>query len=158
MVTAKHNKRYLSLLKIMFNTNFRWTVERDRNREMEGLHLRDLYSIETGTQIDSSIPCSVLEMLVALCIRMDKDVIGDDDNLYLQEWFEKLLDNLGLCDFINNKISKDEVEQILQRWMDREYSRDGTGGLFPLLKPNFDQREAEIWVQMNSYIIENVDI
>ena len=155
---TKHNKRYLSLLKILFETNFKWIVERDVNREMDGLHLRELYSIETGNQIDSTNPCNVLEMLIALCIRMDKDVIGDDNNLYLQEWFERLLNNLGLQDFINGNIDNSEVRQILQKWMDREYSEDGNGGLFPLLKPNCDQRKVEIWVQMNSYIIENVDI
>ena len=44
---------------------------------------------------------------------------------------------------------------ILNKIIDRGYSRRGVGGLFPLKYSKNDQRKVELWYQMHSYLIEN---
>jgi hypothetical protein len=47
-----------------------------------------------------------------------------------------------------------QVEEILHTLIWRTYDPDGTGGFFPLTRPQFDQRTIEIWYQMNAYSME----
>jgi hypothetical protein len=40
--------------------------------------------------------------------------------------------------------------------VNREYDPDGRGGLFPLDGTHANQREVELWYQMQAYIIERM--
>ncbi len=50
-----------------------------------------------------------------------------------------------------------EIDDILERLIWRQYQEDGQGGFFPLAWPEQDQREVELWYQMNAYLAENED-
>ena len=60
-------KGYLKLFRALGNREFTWIVDNDRNRASDGLLLRDHYGYFTGL---NGQPCTVLEMMVGLSIRV----------------------------------------------------------------------------------------
>lgn len=135
---------------------FEWFVPNDDNRVQDGLELRLEFVEETAAEHDEvwlEEQCSMLEMLIALSRRCAFETSEDPYN-----WFHVLLDNLGLRAFVDESFDDDfqlNVDVILTAVIDRTYSPDGRGGLFPLKEATQDQREVEIWYQMSSYILEN---
>ena len=51
-------------------------------------------------------------------------------------------------------LAYETVEEILNRVVWRTNESDGTGGLFPLSRPYLDQRDVEIWSQLNAFLLE----
>ena len=137
----------------MFKTPFRWSVPNDDNRIEDAKELReeflDHYSVDEKWLNQEA---NVLEVLVALARRVSYEGGGEPD-----EWFWKLVSNLGLWQFTDESYSDWVAEQVdvaLEIFMDREYSHNGEGGLFPLESTNADQREVELWYQMSYYLLE----
>lgn len=158
--TRTERKRYSELLRVLFETDFVWTVSRDENRYKDGINLRYLYERETALSVvyaASNKPCSVLEMLVALadcCSRLASEP-GYTDT---PRWFWEMLRNLGLKTYSDQFFNYDRVYEILTKWMKRKYSPSGLGGLFPLGHPVEDQRHQEIWLQFCSYVYEQMGL
>lgn len=147
------------LLLKMFETEFIWLVSNDGSRLQDGLDLRDEYVDETNaepTQAWWDIPCSFLEMLIALAGRLDFQT-----DVGRQKAFWELVSNLGLSKYTNPRwtprVSKadEEVTEILERAIFRTYDYNGAGGIFPLMEPRVDSRRRELWFQMMDYIREN---
>ena len=126
--------------------------------------LRDIFSDEfANREWDESYdsPCSVLEILVSVANRME-DILYDPKNgNRALKWLWTLICNLGLDIFTDAVYKSDpgsfmqEIDDILEKFIGRTYDRKGQGGLFPLKKPRKDQREVEIWYQMQEYLDEN---
>ena len=92
-------------------------------------------------------------MLIALSDRLAFEAGGSTG-----PWFWKLVENLELKQYTDNiyEISiEEEVDEVLDRLINRTYERDGSGGLFPLRQDPRDQRKVEILYQMSSYLLEN---
>lgn len=128
----------------------------DKNRAVEALELREEYRIDTGRQLrPNSISPSMLELLVSIAKRMNYICASFDEDK-TKELFWRLLSNLDLSrmsDPCYNKVGGDDrVNIILDKLLERNYEPDGRGGLFPMLNPRQDQREVEIWYQMNQYL------
>lgn len=144
-----------------FNEETTLLIDKDRNRIDDALRLREDFIVEQLSREDESLvsifrnrPCSLLEVLIALAYRME-DVMEIDR---FPIWFWEMLSNLGLEEFDNDHFDVKQirkVDSIINRWLDRRYSHDGTGGIFPLKDPPKDQRNEEIWYQMSAYLIEN---
>lgn len=150
----KHGwRRYEELLRYLFDTPFRFCMAKDKNRVGDGLYLRVRFMDNTGLDISDQNDCSVLEMLIALAIRMDAEYVGDPGNPDPLNLFLDFLDNLEIL-YINGLFHKEEVENKINLWMDRKYRYNGDGGIFPLGDPMQDQRDIEIWRQMYAYITE----
>lgn len=145
-------------------------IDLDRNREVDGIELRDVYlrgygvtPSESDLVVDS--PCSVLEFLVALAHRMDY-IYSPSERRYLAELFWEILSNIGLNyqTTTDNDVEMDpqafydRVQSAIDMVQDRTYEPDGIGNLFPLKNPKEDQRNVEIWYQMNQYLIEKMGI
>lgn len=97
--------------------------------------------------------CSVLEMLIGLSRRLAFEGGGEPAG-----WFWLLMRNLtldGMDDERFDLMDPTIVDDIVQRLVWRQYNWDGKGGLFPLQFPNRDQREVEIWYQMQAWLLEN---
>jgi hypothetical protein len=107
-------------------------------------------------------PCTVLEMLIGVAQRLDWELQGGRFERPASDWFWVLIDNLDLTWCENLEYSKPdsraEVEFKVVRLLERGYSEDGNGGLFPLKSPKKDQRRVEIWYQMSAWVIENYPI
>jgi hypothetical protein len=148
-------KTYTRLLETLYGIEFVWSVPNDGNRLEDGRALRgeflDIFSIAPDRSWLSR-PCSMLEMLVALSRR-----IAFETGIENHDWFWTLLDNMDITfpdngwKFRTFYTVQDRVKDVIYR----EYHPNGKGGLFPLRYPAEDQRNVEIWYQMNAYVIEN---
>lgn len=148
-------RTYWSIFRELFQKEFIWLIPNDDNRVEDGRDLRDEFLNDIHTdQVDRDwmeLPCSFLEMLVALSRRLAFEAEGEP-----REWFWHLMRNLGL-DIYNDAEPFDRVtvEDLLNTVIFRTYRRDGQGGLFPLRHARRDQRDVEIWYQLNAYLMEN---
>lgn len=158
---AYSDNGYSFMLSELMDISFYALIDRDNNRAEDGVYLRHLYEIENGEHVSDLGECRVFEMLVALARRCDKDLMytpsyGDRSS----EWFWMMMRNLGLTKYSNDNYNQHDVRQIITRFLDRDYSKYGTGGLFPLRNiaaAKRDQREIEIWDQMQLYMIEKYE-
>ena len=152
---------FWGLADILFERKFYWSVTNDKNRSQDGLELRKDYYRLTGCDLyDELGECTVLEMLIALAMRIDFNLSQPDDTEDLTVvWFWEMIENLGIEDFEDEDFfGRDSVKRInfvLNRWLDRRFGYSGEGSPFPLKHPIGDQRKTEIWYQMQYYLVEN---
>jgi hypothetical protein len=151
--------RFGLLLSYLYDTEFVWThkAPTDANRAKDGQDLRSRYANETGDYIsykDSKHPCRVLEMMIALSTRIENDIMGEPGNDHPERWFWEMIKNLGLFHLSDSRFDEGTAARVLRKWMDRDISPKGAGGLFPLQHTSRDQRLIPIWDQMNEYLNE----
>ena len=144
-----------SLLHALRSISFFSLIPHDENRSKDGLFLR----WEFMRTVDDEIPCTMLEMLVALAEDIAYELQDLPNERDVSEIFWEMLYNIGLEDLdddcffeVNGRYF---VEEAVQRVIDRTYGPNGEGGLFPLRHNIFDQRQVELWYQAQSYISEN---
>lgn len=146
-------ERYSKLLFALYSTEFFWVVPRDLNRAKDGLDLRNQYEREVGAGIDIFGPCTCLEMLIALAIRCENELMYDPDfGDRTDQWFWIMIDNLGLDQFENDEFDKDEVDYILNRFMNREYGSNGEFCMFPGTESVKNLKKMELAYQINYYV------
>lgn len=152
IISNGKEQSYTKLLMVLFETDFIPELERDINRSQDGLELRDKYSYEMGIGFDTSKPCSILEMMIALAIRCETDVMYDPelgDRTYI--WFWLMIENLGLLGMTDRVFNRPRVLRVLSDLLNRKYEPDGRGGLF-YVPGTYDMQEKEIWYQMNTFL------
>lgn len=148
------SRTYWNLLRQLFTKEFVWLVPNDDNRMEDGLDLRYEFIEETGVQdVDDNwlrLGCSMLELLIGLSRRLSFEAEGEPVT-----WFWKLIENLGLEEYNDNRrLSEKLIDNVLNDVIWRTYRRNGRGGLFPLRRAHADQREVEMWYQLNAYVLE----
>ena len=145
---------YRKLLRNLYDTEFVWSVDMDSNRASYGISLRYRFGYDYGysrEEIDEyfgNMPCSVLEMIIALSIDIEEHImcdpsIGDRTG----QWFWKMIVNLGLGSMYDSRFNEEEVDEIIDIFLKREYEADGRGGLFRIRGCKYDLRKFEIWIQ-----------
>lgn len=158
-----HAQRYRILFDYLYDVEFVWdpSIPMDENRAKDGIFLREEFSVEEGVEEPISAkywPCSFLEFLIALCRRIENQVMYDPDSGNdASTWFWELMGNAGLDRYdddwmlaqrgMGSMIVGEKVYEIMLR----RYSPTGEGGLFPLEECDTDQRKVEIWCQINDY-------
>lgn len=159
LIDAKRFSRrvsYRKLLMRLHDTEFTWFVPYDDNRADDGVQLRRRFAlIRDDISLSNYIsgPCSVLEMMVALAVRCEENIM--DDALMgnrTGQWFWGMIHNLGLSPMSDSKFDKKTVDEIVRRFLNREYEPNGKGGLFTVKKYERDLRTVEIWCQLNWYL------
>ena len=159
LIDAKRFSRrvsYRKLLMRLHDTEFTWFVPYDDNRADDGVQLRRRFAlIRDDISISNYItgPCTVLEMMVALAVRCEETIM--DDALMgnrTGQWFWGMIHNLGLSPMSDSKFDKRTVDEIIQRFLNREYEPNGKGGLFTVKRYERDMRTVEIWCQLNWYL------
>ena len=155
---------HVLLLRKLYLTDFSWLIPFDENRACDGIQLRYRFGRECGipdpvicAELDNR-PCSVLELIVALAIRIEGQIMGDESiGDRTASWIFAMITNLGLIGYNNHVFDEREVDRILYIFLNRQYSRTGRGGLFeiPNLDPSRDMRNEEIWCQMCWYLNEH---
>lgn len=167
MASRMHAEDYGILFDVMHDTEFEWdgrTCPRDANRAADGRYLRRKFADESGMDIWADWlewPCSFLEFLVALAYSIDDNIMYDPEQPdQPAEWFWDMMKNLGLDSYDDRKmldggmVAHMYVTETLDRVMRRDYEPNGYLGLFPLKRPEMDQRDVEIWYQANAYYSE----
>lgn len=154
--SLKNPKRtFWSLFDLLYQVEFWEKVPNDDNRAEAGRQLRweflddvNLYDCEWA----DDPACSFLEMLVALVRWLAENEDGEPT-----DWFWHLLNNIGLMECNDaSRFDKGLVEGTVRDVVERKYEYNGQGGLFPLRHPREDQRDVELWYQMNAYILEQL--
>lgn len=162
-IRIKESEKYQLLLKKLWDKEYYSILPNDQNREKDGRFLRD--DIDDVLYSDFG-PCRVLEMLIALSKRMEYELFGSEYERTYVDLFWEFLENLGLIKFDNLNVLTDaaylEIDDILTKWLDRKYSADGYGGIFPIKnwqkEVDNPQYKVEIWYQMMLYLSKNYQI
>lgn len=145
-----------NLLRQMQETIFVAFVPHDENRIADCRDLRHEYLAEHAEEQGDvqwmRAPCSMLELFVVLSRQLSFQM---DDPVKL--WFWHLIEMLELERF--NDLEYDDhareiIDKTLERVIWRTYEPNGEGGLFPLRNPREDQRDVELWYQLNAYLME----
>lgn len=164
LVCGKHytgRLSYRKLLHCLDNIAFTYSIDTDGNREEDGISLRYRFGYENDISeraiahyLDCR-PCSVLEMMVALAKRAEEHIMNDPDiGDRTGEWFWVMLRNLGLDDMSDSRIDEGYILEVVNRFLKREYGRNGEGGLFTVRNCRHDMRSTEIWYQLMWYLTE----
>lgn len=148
-------RNYQLLLDKLDRREFYFSNYLDKNRELDGHFLRDEYMDACGYRAGREGTSSVLEVLVALSIRIETEITGDLGNDHVERWFWVMIKNLGLDIYTDSNYEPDEVDDILDIWLDRKYKKNGKGSIFLTTKTDIDFREIDIWYQMQLYLDEN---
>ena len=141
-------KSYRKTCKRLFETPFRYSVFLDKNRYSDGLSYRYRLGFE------STEPCSVFEMMVALAVRMEEDIMTDPAyGSRISQWFVRMFQSMGLNEYDDDHYDEEAVDDITDRMLDRKYGKSRKGGLFTFRhKTNRDVRDIEIWDQMQLWL------
>ena len=150
---------YRKLLLFLNDIPFSYIIPMDDNRIADGIDLRYRFGYDTeipNAQIATYLdirPASVLEVMVALSLRIEEQFIDGDD---VGKWFWIMIDNLGLAEYKDLYFNKAKVDRIVKQFIERDYDKSGRGGLFITNNDNTDMRNMEIWDQMHLYLNEFV--
>lgn len=155
---------YNQLMMELHNIRFTYILDLDGNRYADGINLRYIFGYKVGysdkvikKELDLG-PCSVLEMMVALAYRIEDQIMDDYDyGDRTGQWFWNMIVSLGLGHMSDYNFDKRYVDDIIFRFLDRDYEPNGAGGLFTLEHPKYDLRNEEIWYQAMWYLDENFD-
>lgn len=170
------------LAQMFFETDFRWKedIPDDENRAKDAVALREQYAIfiligeETEListeqwhdidRIKKSIlgPACVFEVLVCLARNLD-EMLNLEEKKDVGKYFHQLMEN-GKFDLYDEEDYDFDTEKVKNYWekhmnciLDRTYSADGTGSLFPfhgkIVDGNIpDQRKKSLWDQANDWV------
>ena len=148
---------YKKLLTFLHLTEFKCALSRDKNRAEDGICLRYRFGYE-NTYIDNAEgyingPCSVLEMMVALALHCEENIMDDPSmGNRTGQWFWGMVTNLGLGGMSDERFDRLIAETIINRFLKREYEPNGKGGLFTIRNCDVDLRSVEIWYQLCWYL------
>lgn len=152
---------YRKLLSLLHTTEFIYSVEMDSNRWTDGINLRYRFGSESSisdriiVQYLGDEPCSVLEMMMALALRCEENIMKDVDmGDRTAHWFWSMIDNMGLGMMSDPKFDKTYVQLVTDSFLNRDYGYHGEGSLFTVLNPRKDMRNVEMWYQMCWYLDE----
>lgn len=140
------SKYYSKLLYHLYNIPFEWDLPMDENRYYDGLHLKDSFSHYINRDW-----CSILEMMIALSLRIEREYMDDGS---ANPIFWGMIKSLGL--YFNDDYNYDEAEteMRIERFLSRSYDANGSGGLFTLNDAPYDVPDMQIWEQAMRYVSE----
>ena len=155
---------YFKVLDSLYHYEFRYVIEMDSNRAEDGIDLRyqfgDDYNYPRNV-IKRCIDireCSMLEMMIALSIRMENIMDDPDQGNRTARWFWDMIINLGLRDMFGDNFDKYEFNDIMNNLLDRRYEPNGYRSLFFIPKCTSDMRTIEIWYQAMWYLNDYLNI
>ena len=169
---------YQPVLEELYLRDFEWgnRFQDDSNRASDGLVLREIFANGRGMPL-SEIgidwkPCSCLEMMIGIARRIEFEILAMPGEEDIPKWFWRFIENLGLVGFRekcgrgavgnsvngvgNGGVSEYEfIDNRINDWLNRKYSKDGTGGIFVVRDSYFDMRRMPIWKQMSAVLNES---
>ena len=174
-------QNYQKLLWKLYSTDYIWELDFDENRAADGLLLRKIYAQNcanygnfgcdfnnnfvnffAGTRVGmyQNLPCSMLEMMIALARRAEDDIMHEPDfGDRTGQWFWVMIQNLGLDVYDDYHYFESEVDRILYVFVHRLYDKNGIGGgAFPIRRMTRDLRQTDLWWQMNAYLEEQFPV
>ena len=103
------------------------------------------------------VPCSMLEMMVALAIRIEEHIM-EDRNMgnRVGQWFWSMIVSLGLAATDDTRFSEEraEHESCPGLWIGTTSRMEQVVSL-QLLHTSIDMRTIDIWYQLMNWLNEN---
>lgn len=151
---------YSFLMMELFDRPFISAVKMDENRAIDGENLR--YLCIKNMPNDFKFPrefikskCTLLEMMIALAIRMESDVMADSDvGNRVPFWFSCMIESLGLVQMTNDNYDERRVKRTLLKLDARSYRPNGRGGLFYIPNTREDLTKVDYWFQAMWYLVK----
>jgi hypothetical protein len=150
---------YRKLLKYLHDIEFQYTIPLDGNRYEDGVDLRYRFGYEHGyssgviAEYLDITSCSVLEMMLALSIRIEEHIMDNPDiGNRTPKWFWSMIENLGISHMSNESFDREVADDIMDIFMNNAYEPNGRGGLFEIRDTDHDLRKVEIWYQACWYL------
>ncbi len=137
---------YFKLLEYLYNAEFCWSDPMDENRAADGIDLRHRFVIECGENLEDSYvylygPPNVLEVLIALSIKMETIARGTVDLSKSGQWFWGMIKSLNIFDCYDGNFDDKKVGYFLDLWFDPKRFF----GIFP-------NPRGEIWTQAMEFL------
>lgn len=155
------NNTYKKLFSYLYDVEFTYQHPMDGNRYEDGIDFRYHFGREHGipdyliSSYLDNCPCSVLEMMLALSVRIEENIMDNPDyGNRVGQWFWEMIVSLGLGHMTDSNFDLDYVDEVLYIFLNRKYNPDGKGSLFTMSNPNQDMRNVEIWYQMSAHLNE----
>lgn len=148
-------RTYWSLVRQLYRKEFVWFIPNDDNRVEDCLELRqEFINTERIEDPDSDwfyLDPSMLELLLVLSRALSFEAEGE-----ARDWFWRLIENVVHKPYSDaDPLPQEEFDYIFDLVILRLYNRNGSGGgLFPLRRATKDQRNVELWYQLNAYLLE----
>lgn len=162
LITDNGYKEYRYLLEKLNQIEAYFILDKDINRQTNALELRNDYIRATGDyDILSVLPgsCTVLELLISMAFEADDVMFDNDIGSRPNQWFWLFIQNLGLDICTDDRFfsMESQITNIITRWLDRRFSRNGDGSPWPRPRTQSDLRDIEMWYHMNWYLADNFD-
>lgn len=158
---------YSMLMHELFSRTFISSVKMDENRAADGQGLRydyikhnspSMHLARTQPELPLSFiksKCTLLEMMIALAIRMESDVMADSDaGNRVPFWFSCMIESLGLVQMTNDNYNERYVKRTLLKLDARSYKPNGRGGLFYIPNTREDLTKVDYWFQAMWYLVK----
>lgn len=154
------------LIKYLHEVEFVPMMKFDKNIAEHGIEFRYRFGYERGYStettkafLDENLgPCRMLEMMVSLAFRIEEHIMYDPDfGNRTGQWFWNMIVSLGLGSMDDESFVVRYVDDVIYRFINRDYQSNGHGGLFTLKNPNQDMRFVEIYTQAMWYLDENFE-
>lgn len=165
IINDDSNIKYSKLMSCLFDTIFIPILPMDENRDDDGKNLRYRFGRENDIpnnvitreldnyHLQHTNNCNMLEMMVALSIRCEETIMTDEEyGDRTGEWFWNMIVSLGLGTMNDLRFDEKYTNIVLDRFINRQYKRNGDGGLFTIDGIKKDMRKFEIWYQMCWYL------
>ena len=65
-----------------------------------------------------------------------------------------MIGNLNLDHFSDGNYDSYSAVSVVNRWLDRRFSSNGNGSIFPIPRYHGDARNLQVWDAMNEYMNE----
>lgn len=156
------NLSFHRLLMYLFNRDYIPACEMDVCRATDGINLRYRFASENNIpygKIDAvfqGVPCSMLEMMVALAIRIEEHIMEDRSmGNRVGQWFWSMVVSTECGCYGRYPLQRRTREADPGQFMDRDYQPNRAGGLFTLTRTSIDMRTIDIWYQLMNWLNEN---
>lgn len=155
---------YTRFFAFLFNAMFIPIMEMDISRVNDAIDLRYRFADETNTPysaIGSDLntengTCNMLEMMVALALRMEEHIMSDEAyGNRTGQWFWQMVLSLGFVNVDDSQFDEVAASIVVDKFNNRDYAPDGSGSLFTIPNSISDMRKIDIWYQMQYWINTN---
>lgn len=150
---------YRKLLSFLHSVEFTYIIDFDENRAQDGIDFRYHFGLVHGYPQDlideclGHMPCSVLEMMIALAFKVEEEIMcSNNHGDRTGQWFWNMVVSLGLGYMNDNDFNEYAAYRVISNFLERNYSPDGRGGLFTIENCPYDLRTVQIWSQFMCYL------
>jgi hypothetical protein len=154
---------YSQLLVDLFSIGFYYLISQDENCAEYATELRNIFT-QMGGKHHPGIahkPISCLEVMISMAVNAEDSLMTNTDlGDRTGQWFWMMIDNLGFTSFTDDVYDVDvsiAVRSKMAAVLDRRYSSNGDGSIFPIRHPKQDMRNVDLWSAFMLYLAENYD-